>query len=255
MGAAQIGVVLHAVKIQKRRAAACKFQRVLLQGLFHQCAVMHRTPAGIRLDDLFRPAAAGHPHRLLPGMQELPRQTDRVVAVRHRQPGELRGAQRAAVHRCQPLCQRGVQPVLLRHLQLCALPVQLPEGAQRVLLQRRRGLAQHGKAPGKPFGADGGDGRFVHRHHHKVRVQGNALLHRGAYRHAVLPVHFFGLFLRAAKHGAQLEPLRQRLRDAPVKQRPPAGAYYYKPQLSHLPVPPEYAFAAPLQTGLRPAAG
>jgi len=56
-------VVLHTVKIQKRRAAACKFQRVLLQGLFHQCAVMHRTPAGIRFDDSFRPAASGHPHR------------------------------------------------------------------------------------------------------------------------------------------------------------------------------------------------
>ena len=132
--------------------------------------------------------------------------------------------------------------------------MQLPEGAQCVLLQRRRGLAQHGKTPGKPFGADGGDGRFIHCHHHKVRVQGSALLRRGAYRHAVLPVHFFGLFLGAAKHGAQLEPLRQRLRDAPVKQRPPAGAYYDKPQLSHLPVPPEYAFAVPVQTVLRPAA-
>ena len=67
VGAAQIGVVLHTVKIQKRRAAACKFQRVLLQGLFHQCAVMHRTPAGIRFDDSFRPAASGPPHRLLSG--------------------------------------------------------------------------------------------------------------------------------------------------------------------------------------------
>ena len=248
-------MVLHAVKIQKRRAAARKFQRVLLQRLFHQCAVMHRTPAGIRFDDFFRPAAAGHPHRLLPGVQELPRQTDCVVAVRHRQPGKLRRAQCAAAHCCQPFCQRGVQPVLFCHLQLCALLVQLPEGAKRVLVQRRRGLAQHGKAPGKPFGADGGDGRFIHRHHHEIRVQGNALLRRGAYRHAVFPVHFFGLFLGAAKHGAQLEPLRQRLRDAPVKQRPPAGAYYNKPQLSHLPVPPEYAFAVPLQTVLRPAAG
>ena len=69
VGAAQVRVVLHTVKIQKRRAAARKFQRVLLQGLFHQCAVMHRTPAGIRFDDLFRPAASGHPHRLLPGVR------------------------------------------------------------------------------------------------------------------------------------------------------------------------------------------
>ena len=216
---------------------------------------MHRAPAGVRFNDLFCPAAPGHPHRLLPGVQKLPRQTDRVVGVRHRQPGELRRTQCAAAHRRQPFCQRRIQPVLLCHLQLCALPVQLPEGAQGVLFQCRRGLAQHGKAPGKPFGADGGDGRFVHRHHHKVRVQGCALLCRGAYRHAVLPVHFFGLFLGAAKHGAQLEPLRQRLRDAPVKQRPPTGTYHDKPQLSHLSVPPEYVFAVPVQSGLRPAAG
>ena len=248
-------MVLHPAEVQKRCGSAGKFQGVLLQVLFHHAAVFHHSPAGVGLHHPVGPAASGDLYRLLPHPQKPPCQTCSVVAVRHRQPGKMHRSQCAAACSGKPLCQSGVQPVLFRHLQLCPLPVQLPQLPQGVLFQCGGGLAEDRKAPLQPLPAHVGNGRLIYRHHHKVRLHGDALLHRGGHRCAVFPVHLFCLFRCAAEHGAHLEPPGQRLRHPQVEQRSPARTHNKIPQLSHGVFPPEYVFAAPAQTALHPAAG
>ena len=177
-----------------------------------------------------------------------------MVTVGHREPGKLRGAQRPAVYRRQPPGQRGVQPVLLRHLQLCPLLVQSPQCPQSILVQSGGGLAEHGKTPGQPLAADLGDGRLVHRHHHHVRLQGNAFFHRAAGGHAVVPLHLLCLFRGTAQHGAYFKAVRQSLRHPHIKQGPPAGPHDQQPEFSHGSVPPASASAAPAQRRQRPRA-